>query len=220
VSLRVPRETGERLPLSPRRIHARKRSIRPSPFSRLPDRRIAKHIAPNREPMRTAQPNALQPMPSKRYAQQLHISTPRQQSRALPPTLLRPRHGSCAWRRVEGSAAARPLLRSSWRLGECSSQPARLVHSSLAFAVPCQAEALGVPSIAVCCFFRVSKPADALSLQHVAGAALPPTPTHRSGSGALERSLLSLSAARRSAAGQHSPKSLCRPLHAGPLRLV
>ena len=26
--------------------------------------------------MRTAQPNALQPMPSKRYAQQLHISTP------------------------------------------------------------------------------------------------------------------------------------------------
>ena len=48
---------------------------------------------------------------------------------------------------VEGSAAAQPLLQSSWRLGgECSSQPARLVHSSLAFAVPCQAEALGVPS--------------------------------------------------------------------------
>ena len=44
------------------------------------------------------------------------------------------------------------------RLGECSSQPAQLVHSSLAFAVQCQAEAPRGPSTAVSYFFRKSLP--------------------------------------------------------------
>ena len=168
-----------------------------SPFSRLPDRRIAKQVATSREPMRTAQPNALQPMPSKRYAQQLHISTParlesirtgeserimrtsctyacfcggrlgcggshvhctqRQRSRALPPpTLPRPRHSSCARRRAEGLTAAEPLQRLYSFLGECAARLAPASHSSIRFALPCQAEAALEPSRPLSPFSRKS----------------------------------------------------------------
>ena len=61
--------------------------------------------------------------------------TQRERQRALPPTLYRAAASKRIASRAEGSAAARPLLRSSWRLGECNSPWARAVHSTLAFAV-------------------------------------------------------------------------------------
>ena len=82
----------------------------------------------------------------------------KERQRAPPPSLYRAAATKRIAARAEGSAAAQPLLRSSSRLGECSSQPARLVHSAVAFAVPCPAEAARVPSIAVSPFFRKSLP--------------------------------------------------------------
>ena len=52
------------------------------------------------------------------------------------------------------------MLRSASRLGEtqCNySQPARLVHSAVAFAVPCHAESRREPSIRLCYISRKSK---------------------------------------------------------------
>ena len=83
--------------------------------------------------------------------------TQRERQRARPPSLHRAAASRRQRRRAEGSAAAQPLLRSASRLGECNSQPARLVHSSLAFAVLCHAEALRGPSMHVCRFSRKSK---------------------------------------------------------------
>jgi hypothetical protein len=54
----------------------------------------------------------------------------KERQRAPPLTLYRAAASKRIASGVEGSAAARSLLRSSWRLGECNSQPARLVHSS------------------------------------------------------------------------------------------
>ena len=75
--------------------------------------------------------------------------TRRERHRARPPAL----HRAAASRRyavrAEGSAAAEPLLRSSSRLGECSSQAVCAVHSTFAFAVLCPAEAARGPSTAV-----------------------------------------------------------------------
>ena len=73
----------------------------------------------------------------------------KERQHAPPPSLYRATAGKRIAPRAEGSAAAQPLLRSSSRLGECNSQPAQLVHSAVAFAVPCPAEAARVPSIAV-----------------------------------------------------------------------
>ena len=80
----------------------------------------------------------------------------RERQRALPPTLYRAAASKRIASGIQGSAAARPLLRSSSRLGECNSQPARLVHSSVAFAILCPAEALGEPSMPLSPFFRKS----------------------------------------------------------------
>ena len=80
----------------------------------------------------------------------------KERQRAPPPTLYRADASKRIAARAEGSAAAQPLLRSASRLGECSSQAMCAVHSSLAFAVPCHAEAARVPSIALCSFFRKS----------------------------------------------------------------
>ena len=77
----------------------------------------------------------------------------KERQRAPPPSLYRAAASKSIASGVEGSAAARPLLPSSWRLGECNSQPARLVHSAVAFAVPCHAEAARVPSIRLCSIF-------------------------------------------------------------------
>ena len=79
----------------------------------------------------------------------------KERQRAPPPSLHRAAAGKRIASRAEGSAAAQPLLRSSSRLGECNSQPARLVHSAVAFAILCPAEALGVPSTALRSFFRI-----------------------------------------------------------------
>ena len=80
--------------------------------------------------------------------------TQRERHRARPPTLCRAAASKRQPVRAQGPLAARPLLRSSSRLGECNSQPARLVHSAVAFAVLCPAEAARVPSIAVRGIFR------------------------------------------------------------------
>ena len=77
----------------------------------------------------------------------------KERQHAPPPSLYRATAGKRIAPRAEGSAAAQPLLRSSSRLGECNSQPARLVHSAVAFAVPCHAEAARVPSIRLCSIF-------------------------------------------------------------------
>ena len=79
----------------------------------------------------------------------------KERQRASPPTLYREAASKRIASRAEGWAAAQPLLRSASRLGECSSQAMCAVHSSLAFAVPCHAEAACVPSIAVRSFFRI-----------------------------------------------------------------
>jgi hypothetical protein len=76
----------------------------------------------------------------------------RQHARALPPTLPRPRHGSCARRRTEGVAAAEPLNRFPSRLGECTAPSAPAVHSHFAFELPCRPEAALRPSCAEACF--------------------------------------------------------------------
>ena len=47
----------------------------------------------------------------------------------------------------------KPLRLFRSRMGECTSQPTRLVHSAFGFALICDAEACA-PSIAVCSFFR------------------------------------------------------------------
>ena len=73
----------------------------------------------------------------------------KERQHAPPPSLYRAAATKRIAARAKGSAAARPLLRSSSRLGECSSQVLCAVHSTLAFAVPCPAEAARVPSIAV-----------------------------------------------------------------------
>ena len=78
----------------------------------------------------------------------------KERQHAPPPSLYRATAGKRIAPRAEGSAAAQPLLRSSSRLGECNSQPARLVHSAVAFAILCSAEAARVPSIAVRGIFR------------------------------------------------------------------
>ena len=80
----------------------------------------------------------------------------KERQRASPPTLYREAASKRIASRAEGWAAAQPLLRSASHLGECSSQAMCAVHSSLAFAVPCHAEAARVPSIALCSFFRKS----------------------------------------------------------------
>ena len=82
----------------------------------------------------------------------------RERQRALPPTLYRAAVSKRLASGAEGPPAAQPLLRSSSRLGECNSQPARLVHSAVAFVELCHAEALREPSIAVSPFFRKSLP--------------------------------------------------------------
>ena len=79
----------------------------------------------------------------------------RERQRALPPTLYRAAVSKRLASGAEGPPAAQPLLRSASHLGECSSQAMCAVHSSLAFAVPCHAEAACVPSIAVRSFFRI-----------------------------------------------------------------
>jgi hypothetical protein len=78
-----------------------------------------------------------------------------ERQRGRPPTLYRAAASKRIASGVEGSAAARPLHRSTSRLGECTSQPARLVHSSLAFAVLCPAEAAREPSSALRSFSRI-----------------------------------------------------------------
>ena len=82
----------------------------------------------------------------------------RQHPRALPPTLPRPRHGSCARRRTEGVAAAEPLNRFPSRLGECTAPSAPAVHSHFAFELPCRPEAAREPSRADSLFSRKSYP--------------------------------------------------------------
>ena len=79
----------------------------------------------------------------------------KERQRAPPPTLYRAAASKRHSVRAEGSAAAQPLLRSSSRVGECSSQVLCAVHSSLGFAVPSHAEATRVPSIAVRSIFRI-----------------------------------------------------------------
>ena len=79
----------------------------------------------------------------------------KERQRAPPPSLYRAAASKRIAARAEGSAAAQPLLRSASRLGECSSQPSQLVHSSLGFAVPSHAEAVREPSIAVRSIFRI-----------------------------------------------------------------
>ena len=79
----------------------------------------------------------------------------KERQRAPPPSLYRADASKRIAARAEGSAAAQPLLRSSSRLGECSSQVLCAVHSSLGFAVPSHAEAARVPSIAVRSIFRI-----------------------------------------------------------------
>ena len=78
----------------------------------------------------------------------------KERQRAPPPTLYRAAASKRHSVRAEGSAAAEPLVRSSSRLAECNSPWARAVHSSVAFAILCPAEALGEPSIAVRGIFR------------------------------------------------------------------
>ena len=103
--------------------------------------------------------------------------TRRERPRARPPTLHRAAASKRQPVRAEGSAAARPLLRSSSRLGECSSQAVCAVHSTLAFAVLCPAEALRGPSMRLSPIFseklRSVNVNAYLAVQHI---------THRGGS--------------------------------------
>ena len=140
-----------------------------SDAERMPSRRICRQLL-SRHPASKAAPHTVMSMwimsmtcmgawlggRGLTYGGRHTHPTRKERQRAPPPTVYREAANKRIASGVEGSAAARSLLRSSWRLGECSSQPARLVHSSLAFAVPCQAEALGVPSIAVSPFFGKS----------------------------------------------------------------
>ena len=61
-------------------------------------------------------------------------------------------------RPTEGSAPAERLKRLSSRLAECNRPWVRAVHSTFVWALPCRPEARHEPSIAVCSFFRKSKP--------------------------------------------------------------
>ena len=71
----------------------------------------------------------------------------KERQRAPPPTLYRADASKRIAARAEGSAAAQPLLRSASRLGECNIDAGfRLVHSAVAFAVLCPAEARCEPS--------------------------------------------------------------------------
>ena len=82
----------------------------------------------------------------------------KERQRAPPPTLYRAAASKRHSVRAEGSAAAEPLVRSTSRLAECNSPWARAVHSSVAFAILCSAEAARVPASAVRGIFRTLLP--------------------------------------------------------------
>ena len=74
--------------------------------------------------MRTAQPNALQPMPSKRYAQQLHISTPARLESihtgvSMQIMLFPCTHGCCGVSRGSSVAPCAPVARKRSARARC-----------------------------------------------------------------------------------------------------